>query len=107
MDDPIRAMPDQRGVGDEKPRIEALGPARRGDGSGDEVEAVERRKDAGGGKARPGALRGGGRRAVIGHAEREPRLLKGLADGGEGERTRESGRGAARASNELFLDNGL
>ena len=72
MDDVRRAMGDQRGVGDKKSGVETSGPPRRRDRARDEIETVERWKDAGGGKARPGARRRFCRRAMIRDAEARP-----------------------------------
>ena len=99
-----RAMSDQRGVGDEKSRIEAAGAAGRGDRAGDEIEPVERGKHAGCGKARPCAGRGARRRAVAGDAERQAGFLERLADRGKRQRPREARRRAAGSRVELFLD---
>ena len=53
MDDALGAKGDRRRVGDEEARVVSTRPAGRRDRARDEVEAVERRRDAGRGEARP------------------------------------------------------
>ena len=72
--------------------------------AGEEVNGVERRMDAGRGKAGPGARRRISQRARADNADGETRFLESFANRGKRESPREAGRGTRHARVQLFLD---
>ena len=77
------------GARHEEAGVEAARPAGRRHGAGDQVEAIERRRQPLVEEALPVlAVVLLGRAAVQGLGEQQPGLLEGLADGGDGERPR-------------------
>ena len=79
MDHALDTMGDGRGIGGEKPRIEAPHPAGRGDGAGDQKQAGGVRQQPGFAERLPHAVEPG-RHAIGLAAEAETGFLAGLAD---------------------------